>query len=384
MVGALGVNQAWLFTAVFALGAVLAGLGGALQLPREPANLDLDLASIGDAFVVVVVGGMGSIPGAYRRRAADRRGQGVLHRLGRSTLFGVAFSFSKLTLVVEFLVMARGAGGAAVGPVRPAAGRERAIGGAAEAPLRRRGPAAAGRRPRRCCCSLLALPLLSAQSPYVTVLRDRHAGRGAVRGEPALHHGAGRHAFVRPRRLFRPRRLRRRAAAARAGLPMEVALVARRRCVGRARRAAVRLVLRAAVRRLPRDADAGVRADRLVDRLPVGRSSPAAATAWSASGRRLARRPARLLLPDARCSSASACVLLRRMLFSPFGYALRAGARFAAARRRDRHRRAAHAVGRVRRRRRCSPAWPARCSRSRRAASRPTALSVDQVGRRRW
>ncbi len=38
MVGALGVNQAWLFTSVFALGALLAGLGGALQLPRsQPA-----------------------------------------------------------------------------------------------------------------------------------------------------------------------------------------------------------------------------------------------------------------------------------------------------------------------------------------------------------
>ena len=50
---------------MFALGALLAGLGGALQLPREPANLELDLAPIGEAFVVVVVGGMGSIPGAY-------------------------------------------------------------------------------------------------------------------------------------------------------------------------------------------------------------------------------------------------------------------------------------------------------------------------------
>ena len=39
MVGALGVNQAMLFTAVFALGALLAGLGGALQVAREPANL---------------------------------------------------------------------------------------------------------------------------------------------------------------------------------------------------------------------------------------------------------------------------------------------------------------------------------------------------------
>ena len=65
MVSALGVNQAWLFTAVFALGALLAGLGGALQLAREPANLEMDLNTIGAAFVVVVVGGMGSIPGAY-------------------------------------------------------------------------------------------------------------------------------------------------------------------------------------------------------------------------------------------------------------------------------------------------------------------------------
>src|SRR5690348_5110568 len=65
MVGVLGVNQALLFTAVFALGAGLAGLGGALQLAREPANLGMDLSVISDAFVVVVVGGMGSITGAY-------------------------------------------------------------------------------------------------------------------------------------------------------------------------------------------------------------------------------------------------------------------------------------------------------------------------------
>jgi branched-chain amino acid transport system permease protein len=65
MVSALGVNQAWLFTAVFALGALLAGLGGALQLPREPATLEMDLNTIGAAFVVVVVGGMGSLAGAF-------------------------------------------------------------------------------------------------------------------------------------------------------------------------------------------------------------------------------------------------------------------------------------------------------------------------------
>ena len=65
LTAALGIDQARLYTAVFALGAFLAGLAGALQLPREPANLGMDLAVIADAFVVTVVGGLGSIPGAF-------------------------------------------------------------------------------------------------------------------------------------------------------------------------------------------------------------------------------------------------------------------------------------------------------------------------------
>ena len=65
MVGALGVNQAWLFTSVFFLGAMLAGLGGALQLPKDGVDLFVDLNIIASAFVVVVVGGMGSITGAF-------------------------------------------------------------------------------------------------------------------------------------------------------------------------------------------------------------------------------------------------------------------------------------------------------------------------------
>ncbi|UCE31409.1 MAG: ABC transporter permease [Burkholderiales bacterium] len=106
MVGALGVNQAWLFTAVFALGAMLAGLGGALAIPREPANLDLDLALIGDAFVVVVVGGMGSIPGAYLAALIIAEVKALCIALGTVEFLGTTFSFSRLTLVAEFLVMA--------------------------------------------------------------------------------------------------------------------------------------------------------------------------------------------------------------------------------------------------------------------------------------
>lgn len=106
MVAALGVNQAWLFTAVFALGAALAGLGGALQLPREPANLEMDLHIIGAAFVVVVVGGMGSIPGAYVAALIIAEIKAICIWLGVVEIAGVEVSFSKLTLVVEFLVMA--------------------------------------------------------------------------------------------------------------------------------------------------------------------------------------------------------------------------------------------------------------------------------------
>src|SRR5262245_20023812 len=106
MVGALGVNQKWLFTGVFALGAFLAGLGGALQIPREPAQLFLDLTAISDAFVVVVVGGMGSILGAFLAALLIGEIKAFCIGIGTVELFGAAFSLSKLTLVVEFIVMA--------------------------------------------------------------------------------------------------------------------------------------------------------------------------------------------------------------------------------------------------------------------------------------
>jgi branched-chain amino acid transport system permease protein len=139
MVSALGVNQAWLFTAVFALGALLAGLGGALQLPREPANLEMDLNTIGAAFVVVVVGGMGSLPGAYVAALLIAEIKAICIWLGVVEIAGMSLSFSKLTLVVDFLVMAAvlvwrpwGLMGRAQAPSRYV--------GLQEEPLRRGGP----------------------------------------------------------------------------------------------------------------------------------------------------------------------------------------------------------------------------------------------------
>src|SRR6478736_4976600 len=64
MVAALGVDQSRLFTSVFVLGSFLAGLGGALQVPRLALTTVMDTSVIVEAFVVVVIGGMGSVGGA--------------------------------------------------------------------------------------------------------------------------------------------------------------------------------------------------------------------------------------------------------------------------------------------------------------------------------
>ena len=95
MVGALGVNQALRFTGTLFLGAFLAGLGGALQIPRVSASAQMDLAIITEAFVVTVIGGMGSIGGAFLAALL----------IGQLQAFGVLI-FPKITLVLVFLLMA--------------------------------------------------------------------------------------------------------------------------------------------------------------------------------------------------------------------------------------------------------------------------------------
>lgn len=168
MVGALGINQSWLFTSVFALGCFLAGLGGALQGPRMPANLAIDLESIGSAFVVVVVGGMGSIPGAFLAALLIAEIKAICIGIGQVNLFGMDFSLSKMTLVAEFLVMA------VILVFRPwgLLGKPQAVSRNAseqEEPLRYATPWM-----RKATyvgiAALLLLPLLAGTFPYLTVL----------------------------------------------------------------------------------------------------------------------------------------------------------------------------------------------------------------------
>ncbi|MGF7172401.1 ABC transporter permease [Azospirillum doebereinerae] len=95
MTAALGVDPARLFTGVLFLGSALAGLGGALQVPREAVNLHMDMAIVVEAFVVVVVGGMGSLTGAFLASLL----------IGQLQAFGILI-FPQITLVLVFLFMA--------------------------------------------------------------------------------------------------------------------------------------------------------------------------------------------------------------------------------------------------------------------------------------
>jgi branched-subunit amino acid ABC-type transport system permease component len=64
MVALLGVNQAYVFTGVFALGSFLAGIAGGFASAFESINYLLDTRVIVPAFIVVVIGGLGNFYGA--------------------------------------------------------------------------------------------------------------------------------------------------------------------------------------------------------------------------------------------------------------------------------------------------------------------------------
>ena len=82
MVGALGINIRFLFTAVFGLGAMLAGLAGMLIAPINQAQIGMGEDILILAFVVIVIGGIGSIRGAFIAAILA----GVIDTMGRAFL----------------------------------------------------------------------------------------------------------------------------------------------------------------------------------------------------------------------------------------------------------------------------------------------------------
>ena len=95
MARALGVRSSRLFTWVFMLGAWLAGLGGALSIPVRSISPGMGELIIIEAFVVVVLGGLGSLRGAFIGAVAI----GLLHA------YGIVF-LPVFELALAYLVMA--------------------------------------------------------------------------------------------------------------------------------------------------------------------------------------------------------------------------------------------------------------------------------------
>jgi branched-chain amino acid transport system permease protein len=65
MVAALGINTGYLYALVFALGGLLAGFAGALAAPVRSLTPGMGFSILIESFIVTVIGGMGSIAGAF-------------------------------------------------------------------------------------------------------------------------------------------------------------------------------------------------------------------------------------------------------------------------------------------------------------------------------
>src|SRR5438270_7903692 len=82
MVGALGINIKLLYTLVFGLGAALAGFAGMMQAPLAFVQIGMGENILILAFVVIIIGGIGSIRGAFVAAIIV----GIIDTIGRAFL----------------------------------------------------------------------------------------------------------------------------------------------------------------------------------------------------------------------------------------------------------------------------------------------------------
>lgn len=95
MMNALGINTPILFTTIFAIGAWFAGLGGVLAGPIQSVYPGMGMDIIVDTFIVVVIGGMGSLKGAFLAALL----------IGMIKSFGILF-IPRLEMAFTFILMA--------------------------------------------------------------------------------------------------------------------------------------------------------------------------------------------------------------------------------------------------------------------------------------
>jgi len=100
MVGAVGINVSWVFAAVFIIGCFLAGLGGALVAPTQNITQGMDHAIIIQAFLIVIIGGLGNIWGALLGALIF----GLTDAIGILILpqFAIVFPYAAVVIVLIF------------------------------------------------------------------------------------------------------------------------------------------------------------------------------------------------------------------------------------------------------------------------------------------
>jgi branched-chain amino acid transport system permease protein len=100
MTAALGINVPWVFTSVFGFGAWIAAMGGALVAPMAGMAADMGVEAGIIAFIVVVIAGLGSLPGALLASFIC----GEVQAFGILVLPEMAIAFMYLVMVVVLIV----------------------------------------------------------------------------------------------------------------------------------------------------------------------------------------------------------------------------------------------------------------------------------------
>ncbi|MEW6261174.1 MAG: branched-chain amino acid ABC transporter permease [Thermodesulfobacteriota bacterium] len=104
MVDAIGIDVQMVYSMVFVIGCLLAGLGGALVAPTQNITQGMDHGIIMETFLIVIVGGLGNIWGALTGALVF----GLSHAVGIMVFPQFAIVIPYLAVVVILLFRPRG------------------------------------------------------------------------------------------------------------------------------------------------------------------------------------------------------------------------------------------------------------------------------------
>jgi branched-subunit amino acid ABC-type transport system permease component len=106
LLNATGVNVSRLYTIVFMIGAILAGLGGVLVAPSQVVSLDMDNNVLVLAFAISVIGGLGSIVGSLVGALVV----GMIESFGVSNRYTAHLSIAFIFIVMVVVLTIRPSG----------------------------------------------------------------------------------------------------------------------------------------------------------------------------------------------------------------------------------------------------------------------------------